>query len=431
MPRTVQLSVELWQCILRYAISVPDFLDPKAFDGVMSDALLADELANRSNEAAYWLIERHRRSLEQVCKSWYAYLGPFQHRFVRMLDIWHGKIPPASLKHAVRVSFSRYGCECLEHCHPELDQQKRLKSSDSRMLFMLSSKDAIYNDVYSQTLNAAGPFNTLEIVDTKEETFGIDYIIKRHQNFQQVKIILGLDGRDRALSPFLLTVLPNLRHFYGRHLWLARFEVAQYVSVIHQSPFDFRKCLARNMVTLLLTMFYLPGQDFSSYTLEFPSLRHLRVRCLFGGDSEIFTQVVIPLLKSSDYNVRSLYFGSVTGENSMPPGIWELCPRLERLGTETRQICPPPLYHPIHTFVCPNYVKFTEKMGVFLWPNIQKVVIEYFWGNYNLKRLVSKGGRRIAASKGIRIEDLGGLSWEEHILLKSESLKASRSIQTE
>src|ERR1700677_452611 len=118
------LPVEIWQTILRYGIGVPDFLDPKAYEGVLSDSLLSHKYCMRNNEATYWLAERNRNSFQRVCRSWDGYLRLFEHRYVRMLDIWHQTIPLLALKSAIRVSFARYNCKCIWFCRPELYKRR-------------------------------------------------------------------------------------------------------------------------------------------------------------------------------------------------------------------------------------------------------------------------------------------------------------------
>lgn len=92
------LPIETWQTILRYAISIPDFLDPAAFEGALSNFALTDPQCDRNNEAAYWCSERYRNTLQRVCKSWDMYLRSVEHRYVRIVDVWHHKIPTSKMQ---------------------------------------------------------------------------------------------------------------------------------------------------------------------------------------------------------------------------------------------------------------------------------------------------------------------------------------------
>ena len=72
MPAVSELCVETWQVILRYAISVPDFLDPDAYEGVLSTDMWADSESPLNDESAYWRAgaEKTRNRLRCVAKSW-------------------------------------------------------------------------------------------------------------------------------------------------------------------------------------------------------------------------------------------------------------------------------------------------------------------------------------------------------------------------
>ncbi|PVG04351.1 hypothetical protein CPB86DRAFT_660446, partial [Serendipita vermifera] len=75
------LPPEVYQIILRYSISVPNFLDPDAVDRIPAWAI---HQSKWNNQTEYWAAERTRNSLRRVCKSWDHYLHRYGHRFVRI-----------------------------------------------------------------------------------------------------------------------------------------------------------------------------------------------------------------------------------------------------------------------------------------------------------------------------------------------------------
>ena len=107
-PAVSKLPVETWQTILRYVIFVPDFLDPDAYEGMLSTEMWTENNSPLNDERVYGRAERTRNRLRRVAKSWDRYLRRFEHRFVRMLDICCGTVLPEKLKNAVRISFGTY-----------------------------------------------------------------------------------------------------------------------------------------------------------------------------------------------------------------------------------------------------------------------------------------------------------------------------------
>jgi hypothetical protein len=110
------LPVEVWQAILQSAIEVPRFFDPDAYEGILPRTFFHASGSPLNDECAYWRAEKTRNRMQIVSKSWDSFLRPFEHRFVRMLDIRHGKVPLQKLEMAIRVSFREYDCECVEFC---------------------------------------------------------------------------------------------------------------------------------------------------------------------------------------------------------------------------------------------------------------------------------------------------------------------------
>jgi hypothetical protein len=183
------LPVEVWHAILRYAIEVPLFLDPDAYEGVLARVVFHGRISPLNHECTYWSAEKTRNRMQLVSKSWDSFLRPFEHRFVRMLDIRHGKVPLQKLEMAIRVSFREYDCECVEFC-----------AIPSFFDFLL---EALKQVVIPRA----------EIVDTPEK-----YILLQSMNSAKLKniktFVLTRNIYGYRLSSFHHP-LPSLLHFHG------------------------------------------------------------------------------------------------------------------------------------------------------------------------------------------------------------------------
>jgi hypothetical protein len=108
------LPLETWYQILDECISVPTFLDPNHLFEVLNPmhyTIPTDEI-----EAKYWAAERQRNVLRRVCKGWNAYFTPFEHRFVRTKDVYHGRVPKKALYTAIRIYFDRCSPFTCKRC---------------------------------------------------------------------------------------------------------------------------------------------------------------------------------------------------------------------------------------------------------------------------------------------------------------------------
>jgi hypothetical protein len=130
MKPTLSLPCEIWEMILQYSISAPDFLDP---DG-MADRFPPWVILKRDKVGlkTYLRAEAVRCTLLRVCKSWIKYLRKYAHRFVRMYDVVHGNVPLEYLNTAIRVFFDgHYDIFCAA-CKPELSEQYGLEISKNK-----------------------------------------------------------------------------------------------------------------------------------------------------------------------------------------------------------------------------------------------------------------------------------------------------------
>ncbi|KIM24531.1 hypothetical protein M408DRAFT_58705, partial [Serendipita vermifera MAFF 305830] len=86
---------EIWQSILKYAISVPLFFDIEPMKARGIDQYLS--------QYPYWQAERIRNTLRRVCHAWNAFLEPYDHRFIRMDDVLHKLVPLSAIPSAIRI----------------------------------------------------------------------------------------------------------------------------------------------------------------------------------------------------------------------------------------------------------------------------------------------------------------------------------------
>ncbi|PVG04328.1 hypothetical protein CPB86DRAFT_694047, partial [Serendipita vermifera] len=100
------LPVEIWQCILRYAIAAPEFLDPDYWVDRLPPWVIKERRG--LNFVKYLEAEATRNSLQNVCRAWDEYLRKYAHQFVRMSNVIHGEVPAQYLKSAVLVSFGHH-----------------------------------------------------------------------------------------------------------------------------------------------------------------------------------------------------------------------------------------------------------------------------------------------------------------------------------
>ncbi|KIM23369.1 hypothetical protein M408DRAFT_27932 [Serendipita vermifera MAFF 305830] len=382
MSATSSLSVELWQTILRYAIGVADFLDPDAFEGVVMQHLITDTNSSKNDETAYWYAERTRNTLQLVSKTWNTYLCQFEHRFVRMLDIWHEKLDPTMLRKAVRISFSRYHCRCSSFCYVGL----------------LPNPPATFREFCWKTLDAVNGIE-MEIADMVQEEHRIADLVTCIGRFQNVKTFIGPSCTYSGRFSLLIDRLPKVRHFYGKGFWGTR---------EHSKP---SSVASDTIVTL--SFHSRKGGNYHSVAWNLPFLRYLR----FKDDSDepladFIANAVMPLMKAVGSHLRALYLYHRVEElrQDIPKELWDLCPQLETLRTGMSLTFPPPFFHPIHTLIVCNEDQMTQIDKIPEWPNLKKMVIDLPW------RWVGEGGRieSLESRETVRVEDRDGFTVHEY-----------------
>ncbi|KIM23373.1 hypothetical protein M408DRAFT_27936 [Serendipita vermifera MAFF 305830] len=329
------LSVEVWQLILRHAISVADFLDPDSFEGDLKRHGFGAECRHKEDEEVYWEAERARKRLVRVCKSWRGYLSLFEHRFVRMSDIWHRRIDKTAILKATRIDVATFTCSCAEICDEVADLSSRFST------FCV--------EIVRESRNL--PVEILQ---------GFD---KFAEEVWDAQVFTLLDRLQVVLSPLSnrgvripsLSQIPTLRNF-----WPGVYSEFPKKYLVFKSP---------------VTLFYVTNSTPSatSFDWDLPSLRHLYIGRGHTVEPMTFTvSILLPMLRLVGRRLRSLYIVNRGGIHASVADIWNLCPVVERIrpGMEVRK--PPPLNHPVHTLSTPlQYFSVTLE-----WPNLRRVILE-------------------------------------------------------
>ncbi|CCA72225.1 hypothetical protein PIIN_06160 [Serendipita indica DSM 11827] len=283
-----RIPTEIWQKILRFAIYVPIFLeiDPATVHG-------AEAIPKYCDDRQYWDTERDKNALQRVCFAWNVYLRRFQHRFVRLADVFHGFVPVESLCRAYRIYAG--DCEtgaCVACWRVDINQEWNIPIHQS------DGKEIVWN---------------LEIVEIEIdcENF-IDYLCQDNR-------LANLSAVVRSGYQFpKLEQLCNLRFYCG-----VRDDMLQHSS---------------NITTLHVANM----TRFFSHFL--PQLRHLSIY-LSPRTSPEFVEWL------QDHGSRLLTLSISGGLNALYDiyhSIWTFCPELTTLHLRIRsKWTAPPLNHPI------------------------------------------------------------------------------------
>jgi hypothetical protein len=331
MSAIASLPVEVWQAILRYAIEVPLFLDPDAYEGVLARVEFNGRISLLNHEYIYWSAEKTRNRMQLVSKSWDSFLRPFEHRFVRMLDVRHGKVPLQKLETAIRVSFEGcYDCTCRGVC---------LKSP--------------FFDFIHETLAQVGSIEA-EIFEVPEMAVFLPWTFK----LENLKVLISQQLRSSYRLSDLLRGLPSLRHFHGTHYYATATESGQ-------GPFS------SNVVTLAFSI--QPEGKYDPIVLDLPCLRHLRIDLSAQRATIEFTkEAVLNILRVVGRQLRSFYFLHVPPGNETLEEIWELCPKLESLHISFSLVSPP-TGHPIRKLHLRHIGQIDALSPLSAWPNLRRI----------------------------------------------------------
>jgi hypothetical protein len=377
-----KLPLELWQIILRYSISIPDFLD---LDVVDSIPLLTINYVTISwnNEKPYWAAERTRNCLRRVCKSWNAYLHQYGQRLVCMEDVVHGVVSPEHLHSAIRISINGYPSICDKCTQSNRARMPNWKSCSSYQEVC---------DIFFENMESLGvqilAFDTSEPLITKllpsiRPSAFPNLVILQAPYFVEFEIIAGV-----------INSIPTLRHCCVLPEWKRQEKLP---------------ALKSSTLTSLLFPFV-----FSVPTLEchlyqefyLPRLRHLSLRNIYYYKPSIpFQRSLRAFLEVVGKELCSLFLPESVNLD-ISGDAWRLCPKLELLHTPVRLTVAPPPEHPIHTLSFP-YQLFTDPHNIqdFLpdWPGILTVRMNITWKNL-------RGSEPQRLDIGLRVEDITGES---------------------
>jgi hypothetical protein len=364
------VPVEVWQSILQYAVEVPHFLDPDAYEGVLSKALFLGSASPLNDERAYWSAEKTRNQMQLVSKSWDLFLRQFEHRFIRMLDIRHRKVALQKLETAIRVSFRECNCNCVEFC-----------ANSSVFGFILEALEQV---------GSTGA----EIIETPDT-----YILLQWLNSPKLKniktLVFSRHIYKHQLSSFL-NPLPSLRHFYDgvyygtsdiergeRHIW-------------------------SNLVTIAFSI--IPGEEYDPIIHDFPCLRHLCINSDARSATVEFTKGdVLSILRVVGSQLRSFYLHHVPPGNETLGEVWDLCPNMETFHTAFSLVSPP-LNHPIDTLHLHRVEQMKGLESLADWPNLRKIVLRCKWNAVDFQKTDSF----VLSREKLRVEDREGLTLDEY-----------------
>jgi hypothetical protein len=347
------LPVEMWSEILSLLMSIPAFLDPDRLP------LLSDPFSSLHyyHEAPYWTNERLRNTLRRVCKTWDAILHRFQHRYVRLADMYHGHVPNHAIYKAIRIYCVDCGRLDCPKCFPRAKKQRNLfrLESSSRKLAVKILGGFLHDDTEMvleamDRYDAAMPhlevvLNAL-VVDEKSKNW-----LSAGRTFQKKKtIVIDSDASLTSLS-FHSTSLTTI------------------IYCNEKQPFSFplTRC-------------------------DLPALRHLR----FPAKGKLLgTRVreVIPILESLGQNLMSLQIGGRSfWPRALPTEIWTLCPKLQRLDSCLLIQHPPPKDHTLSTISIAYPLIFRQQQhadtpllvtpiipSLLNWPSLRRVILLSGW----------------------------------------------------
>jgi hypothetical protein len=375
------LPLELWQIILRYSISVPDFLDPDVVDNI--PLLTINYVAiSWNNRKPYWAAERTRNCLRRVCKSWDAYLRQYEQRLVCMDDVVRGVVSPEHLRSAVRITFT--GSPSILDYHPRSDPVGKPKWKNSGRYQEVCDLYFKTESLHVQILDFdTCPSNMANLLSSIRASTFANLVILQAPYLVELEILAGV-----------INSLPKLRHCCVLSHWKRREKLPS---------------LKSSTLTSLLFpfVFSMPALEYHLYQeLHLPSLKHLSLTTIYSYPSIPFQSSLRAFLKVVGRELRSLFLPEGF-ELFIPEEIWGLCPKLELLHTPVRVTVAPPPGHPIHTLSFPHDL-FTDPHRIRSllpdWPGIRAVRMDRTWQNLR--------GRSIPQRIDIdaRMEDVTGES---------------------
>jgi len=382
---------EIWQHILIYAIHVPVFLDP---DGVarnpissMSSYHVYNEKSIWNDEKPYWAAEKTRNACRRVCRLWDRHLQQsVGHRFVRVIDIVDGLIPPASLYSAVRISLSPYGQRMAGPTTTPVPPEEEWYNSAEKFLSLIPN-------IYSAKM---------QIISALYMTIETDHLAKIASHFPNLVTLINMELNSGLGDVF--THLPHLRHLYTE--WYNRVSNSMNMNNPHLETLSFRPVNFNK-------------EDFTPDRWSLPSLRTLRI---LGGDArpakQAWQTMTLPLLVVLGLELRALYIAP----NYLPSSfeqVLDACPNLEYLTVHKvgDKGMPPPAGPQLHTIMVPFFSPWmarpTKPDPLWPeWPEIRTIVFDTPWKEARWEKELRrwyerwKGGSiSIEDSLGVKLSD--------------------------
>ncbi|PVG04326.1 hypothetical protein CPB86DRAFT_778589 [Serendipita vermifera] len=333
------LPPEIWQCILRYAITAPEFLDPDYWVDRFPPWVIVNR--GKLDLGNYFKAEATRHSLRKVCRSWDEYLRKYAHRFVRMCDVVHGKVPIQYLRSAIRISFDKHPDWFCSDCKLGpywLKQTEDFQKGNGYigLCYRLISQ-------YWQGLEA-------EILDYGLSGVYVHFIYDFFPPHMFPNLQCVPSRTDSTSMLFWSQVLdvvksfPSLRHMYPNYKW------SESTSMVLKS----------SILTTLVLSFDIPDR----FSIPFTAQR--------GGKYD--NPAWLPFIRIVGENLHSLSLPLEERclQSRIPSEIWYLCPKLEDLcflGQHTDK--PPQKGHPLHSLrVSYDFLADIIHLRSLVWPSL-------------------------------------------------------------
>jgi hypothetical protein len=305
--------MEIWHAILKYSIYVPLFLDS---DPVETYGI--DIIRQYSYEFPYWQSERTRNSLRRVCHAWNEFLQLYAHRFVRLDDVAHQRVPPSALSRALRIDLDgERDCACEEFCY-----------TDSGSVLWVNMRDAWFSALSSmQNGMDEAKWNHWKVEIIKGWLSGESnrfHLIRRRAPSLKVMICQGLGLYDSPED------LPQ-------GLRLFSVESLNGLSSLDICGFTFLTALHMTLLTLRIRT---DGWDL-------PLLLHLSVACNEHSRPSLQDELYF-LLQGVGPQLRTFHFLHPLLPESMESRLWAVLPRVESIRLPyIWKDCNIPLEHPL------------------------------------------------------------------------------------
>jgi hypothetical protein len=392
------VPTEIWQMILRYSISVPDFFDPPETRQDQSPPWV---LAKRdcSDESNYYEAERMRNALQRVCRSWHEYLQQYSHRFVCLTDVAHGNVPVQYLQSAIRVSFGDHSPDCCRRCKVE-----QLRA------FLAPHVTISYQKLCNFILDLNHPLKA-EIMGYEHSGYHYFYSFVSSHPLPGVICIQATNPTiPSSHINKILESLPSIRHIYANFSGFGN---------------DLLSLRSSTLTSLSLTLNIIkPSSIWTDKFLYLPALRHLNIEgSSFHGPDDYDEPAWLLFVKILGKELRTLFLPREDRCRNIdvPGDIWSICPKLEDLfylwGAPTT---PPPEGHPIHTLGM-SYILFRtsglQEFDVLDWPGLRAIRIDRSWDYWmvNWDQRLTKSQMEWLDFFHISLEDERGETYLEYL----------------